>query len=128
MLVSWSVMWIVGLICYSDCTCSQTSFYKSCWIRRYPGVYVDVEESQRRGAHVLNIYHEDTASKCSRSCCTTSNCEFTLQHSHKNSLNQNTFTLLKMAQTHLKNTFRIFFYKWIDAVWNKTHFWHFLVV
>lgn len=76
MLVSWSVMWIVGLICYSDCTCSQTSFYKSCWIRRYPGVDVDVEESQRRGAHILKTYHEDTASKCSRSCCTTRNCEF----------------------------------------------------
>lgn len=76
MLVWWSLMWIVGLICYSDCSCSQTSFYKSCWIRRYPGVYVDVEECQRRGAHILNIYHEDTASKCSRSCCTTSNCEF----------------------------------------------------
>ncbi|KAA0724744.1 MANSC domain-containing protein 4 [Triplophysa tibetana] len=73
MLVSWSVMWIVCLICYSDCTCSQTSFYKSCWIRRYPGVYVDVEESQRRGAHILKTYHEDTASKCSRSCCTTRN-------------------------------------------------------
>ncbi|XP_057186472.1 MANSC domain-containing protein 4-like [Triplophysa rosa] len=73
MLVSWSLMWIGGLICYSDCTCSQTSFYKSCWIRRYPGVYVDVEESQRRGAHILKSYHEDTASKCSRSCCTTRN-------------------------------------------------------
>ncbi|XP_056596366.1 MANSC domain-containing protein 4-like [Triplophysa dalaica] len=73
MLVSWSVMWIVGLICYSDCTCSHTSFYKSCWIRRYPGVDVDVEESQRRGAHILKTYHEDTASKCSRSCCTTHN-------------------------------------------------------
>ncbi|XP_055048641.2 uncharacterized protein [Misgurnus anguillicaudatus] len=86
MIVAWSLMslWIVGLICSSDCTCSPTSFYKSCWIRRYPGLYVDVEESQRKGAQILKVYREESAIKCSRSCCTTQNFSCSLAVFHYN--------------------------------------------
>ncbi|RXN02721.1 MANSC domain-containing 4 [Labeo rohita] len=74
MTVPWSLLWILGLICSSDSSCSPTSYYKSCWIRRYPGLYVDIEESQRRGAHILKLYQEESALKCSRACCLTRNC------------------------------------------------------
>lgn len=78
MTVPWSLLWILGLICSSDSSCSPTSYYKSCWIRRFPGLYVDIEESQRRGAHILKVYQEESALKCSRACCLTPNCEFML--------------------------------------------------
>lgn len=55
--------------------CSPTSYYKNCWIRRFPGVFVDLEESGRRGAQLLEHYAEESALKCSRTCCLTRNCE-----------------------------------------------------
>ncbi|XP_026057583.1 MANSC domain-containing protein 4-like [Carassius auratus] len=82
MTVPWSLLWILGLICSSDSSCSPTSYYKSCWIRRYPGLYVDIEESQRRGAHILKLYQEESAVKCSRACCLTRNfsCNLAVYH------------------------------------------------
>uniref|UniRef100_A0A8C1QCT5 MANSC domain-containing protein n=1 Tax=Cyprinus carpio TaxID=7962 RepID=A0A8C1QCT5_CYPCA len=84
MTVPWSLLWILGLICSSDSSCSPTSYYKSCWIRRYPGLYVDIEESQRRGAHILKLYHEESAVKCSRACCLTRNFSCNLAVFHFN--------------------------------------------
>lgn len=55
--------------------CSPTSYYKNCWIRRFPGVFIDLEESERRGAQLLERYAEESALKCSRTCCLTRNCE-----------------------------------------------------
>ncbi|XP_050955347.1 mucin-5AC [Labeo rohita] len=84
MTVPWSLLWILGLICSSDSSCSPTSYYKSCWIRRYPGLYVDIEESQRRGAHILKLYQEESALKCSRACCLTRNFSCNLAVFHFN--------------------------------------------
>ncbi|XP_051548608.1 mucin-5AC-like [Myxocyprinus asiaticus] len=84
MTVPWSLLSILGLICYSDSRCSPTSYYKNCWIRRYPGLYVDIEESQRRGAQILKVYQEETALKCSRTCCLTRNFSCNLAVFHYN--------------------------------------------
>ncbi|XP_039504093.1 MANSC domain-containing protein 4-like [Pimephales promelas] len=84
MTVPWSLLWILGLICSSDSGCSPTSYYKSCWIRRYPGLYVDIEESQRRGAHLLRVYQDESALKCSRACCLTPNFSCNLAVFHFN--------------------------------------------
>ncbi|KAG5845156.1 hypothetical protein ANANG_G00135840 [Anguilla anguilla] len=64
---------ILSLVSNSEAKCSPTSFYKNCWIRRFPGIFIDIDESQRRGAQLLKFYQEDSALKCSRTCCITRN-------------------------------------------------------
>ncbi|XP_048112119.1 uncharacterized protein LOC125302845 [Alosa alosa] len=84
MTVTWSLFTILSLIGYTESKCSPTSYYKNCWIRRFPGLYIDVEESQRRGAQLLNFYQEETALKCSRTCCLTRNFSCNLAVFHYN--------------------------------------------
>ncbi|NXQ64759.1 MANS4 protein, partial [Anthoscopus minutus] len=63
------VLLFLGLAGESQCLCSPTSFYKNCWIRRFPGLLVDLRESQRRGAQLLKGYAEISPQQCSRTCC-----------------------------------------------------------
>ncbi|XP_053110440.1 MANSC domain-containing protein 4 [Hemicordylus capensis] len=67
------VFLLLGWVWKSDCLCSPTTFYKNCWIRRFPGLSIDVGHSQRRGGQVLKAYPEATAEQCSRTCCLLKN-------------------------------------------------------
>lgn len=78
MNATWGLLTVLSLVCHTEARCSPTSYYKNCWIRRFPGIFIDVEESQRRGAQLLKYYQEETALKCSRTCCLTRNCEWSL--------------------------------------------------
>lgn len=80
MIVTLRLLSILSLVSSTESECSSTSYYRNCWIRRFPGLHVDAEESQRRGAQLLQLYRGDSAQNCSRACCLTSNCEFQPQN------------------------------------------------
>uniref|UniRef100_A0A665U6S9 MANSC domain-containing protein n=1 Tax=Echeneis naucrates TaxID=173247 RepID=A0A665U6S9_ECHNA len=84
---------VLSLVCHTECRCSPTSYYKNCWIRRFPGVFIDTEESQRKGAQLLSCHREDTALKCSRSCCLTGNFSCNLAVFHFDTTQENCFHL-----------------------------------
>jgi len=69
------VLLVLGLAVESGSLCSPTTFYKNCWIRRFPGLLIDLQESQKRGAQVLKIYAEVSPQQCSRTCCLLRNGE-----------------------------------------------------
>lgn len=76
MNATWGLVTVLSLLCRTESRCSPTTYYKNCWIRRFPGIFINMEESQRRGAQLLRFYQEESALKCSRSCCLTRNCRF----------------------------------------------------
>ncbi|XP_058264921.1 mucin-2-like [Hemibagrus wyckioides] len=73
MIVTWRFLSILSLVSYTESECFSTSYYRDCWIRRFPGLHVDPEESQRRGAQLLQLYRGDSGQNCSRACCLSSN-------------------------------------------------------
>ncbi|XP_066580484.1 MANSC domain-containing protein 4 [Amia ocellicauda] len=76
------LLFLLGLLCGAEAKCSPTTFYKSCWIRRFPGVFIDVLQSQGRGAQLLGVSQEDSALRCSRTCCLASNASCNLAVFH----------------------------------------------
>ncbi|XP_030588426.1 MANSC domain-containing protein 4 [Archocentrus centrarchus] len=95
MNAAWGLLTVFSLVWRIESRCSPTSYYKNCWIRRFPGVFIDIEESQRRGAQLLKHYQEDTALKCSRTCCLTRNfsCNLAIFHYDTTQENLNCFHL-----------------------------------
>ncbi|KAE8613600.1 hypothetical protein XENTR_v10007781 [Xenopus tropicalis] len=53
----------------SNTLCPQTSFYHDCWIRRFPGLHLNLPVSEQRGAQLLQTEMEPSAQRCSRKCC-----------------------------------------------------------
>ncbi|XP_068595052.1 MANSC domain-containing protein 4-like [Brachionichthys hirsutus] len=84
---------LMGLVCRGESRCSPNSYYKNCWIRRLPGFFIDIEESQRRGAQLLKFYQEETALECSRTCCLTTNFSCNLAIFHFDTTQENCFHL-----------------------------------
>ncbi|XP_071778818.2 uncharacterized protein mansc4 [Centroberyx gerrardi] len=89
MNVPWGLLTVLSLVYHTESRCSPTSYYKNCWIRRFPGIFIDIEESQRRGAQLLKYYQEETALKCSRTCCLTRNFSCNLAIFHYDTIQEN---------------------------------------
>ncbi|XP_014433985.2 MANSC domain-containing protein 4 [Pelodiscus sinensis] len=83
------VLFVLGFAWKSDSLCSPTTFYKNCWIRRFPGLLIDLQGSQKRGAQVLRIYTEVTAQQCSRTCCLMKNVSCNLAVFYFESIHEN---------------------------------------
>ncbi|KAF0040609.1 hypothetical protein F2P81_006507 [Scophthalmus maximus] len=95
MNVTRGLLAVLSVLRHAEASCSPTSYYKNCWIRRFPGIFLDIGESQRRGAQLLRHYQEETALKCSRTCCLTRNfsCNLAIFHYDATQENVNCFHL-----------------------------------
>ncbi|NWZ40543.1 MANS4 protein, partial [Brachypodius atriceps] len=80
---------LLALAGESQCLCSPTAFYKNCWIRRFPGLLVDLRESQRRGAQLLKGYAEISPQQCSRTCCLRRNVSCNLAVFYRGAIHEN---------------------------------------
>ncbi|NXI26805.1 MANS4 protein, partial [Sterrhoptilus dennistouni] len=80
---------LLALAGESQCLCSPTAFYRNCWIRRFPGVLVDLRESLRRGAQLLRGYAESSPQQCSRTCCLLRNVSCNLAVFYHGAIHEN---------------------------------------
>ncbi|NXU38452.1 MANS4 protein, partial [Drymodes brunneopygia] len=80
---------LLGLAGECQCPCPATAFYKSCWIRRCPGLRVELRESQRRGAQLLGGYAETSPQQCSRTCCLLRNVSCNLAVFYHGAIHEN---------------------------------------
>ncbi|XP_038637192.1 MANSC domain-containing protein 4-like [Scyliorhinus canicula] len=53
----------------SVCGCRSAVFRSSCWMRRFPGVLIDLPLSGGRGANLLIDYSAKSARQCGSYCC-----------------------------------------------------------
>ncbi|KGL90690.1 MANSC domain-containing protein 4, partial [Charadrius vociferus] len=83
------VLLVLPLAVESDSLCSTTTFYKNCWIRRFPGLLIDLQESQKRGAQVLKTYAEVSPQQCSRTCCLLRNVSCNLAVFYHGAIHEN---------------------------------------
>ncbi|NWI92972.1 MANS4 protein, partial [Pitta sordida] len=89
MLAAAQVLLVLGLAVESNSLCSPTAFYKNCWIRRFPGLLVDLQESRKRGAQVLKVYAEVSPLQCSRTCCLLRNVSCNLAVFYHGAIHEN---------------------------------------
>ncbi|XP_063301408.1 MANSC domain-containing protein 4 [Pelobates fuscus] len=68
-LLHFTLLDVPGIISRSNILCPPTSFYHECWIRRFPGLFLNLPGSQKRGARILQKQSDVSASLCSRKCC-----------------------------------------------------------
>ncbi|XP_015269765.1 PREDICTED: MANSC domain-containing protein 4 [Gekko japonicus] len=80
------VFLLLGWVWRSNSLCSPTTFYKNCWIRQFPGLAVDLELSQKKGARILKRYSAASAQQCSQTCCLLRNvsCNLAVFYSETN--------------------------------------------
>ncbi|NXR50280.1 MANS4 protein, partial [Hippolais icterina] len=89
MLAVARVLLLLALAGESQCLCSPTAFYRNCWIRRFPGLLVDLRGSQRRGAQLLGGYAETSPQQCSRACCLLRNVSCNLAVFYHGAIHEN---------------------------------------
>ncbi|NXB81803.1 MANS4 protein, partial [Donacobius atricapilla] len=83
------VLLLLALAGECQCLCSPTALYRNCWIRRFPGLLVDLRESQRRGARLLKGYAEISPQQCSRTCCLLRNVSCNLAVFYHGAIHEN---------------------------------------
>ncbi|NXX88324.1 MANS4 protein, partial [Centropus bengalensis] len=88
------LLFVLDLVLESDSLCSPMTFYKNCWIRRFPGLLIDLQESQKRGAQMLKIYAEASPQHCSRTCCLLRNVSCNLAVFYLGAIHENMNCLL----------------------------------
>ncbi|KAM4747773.1 MANSC domain-containing protein 4 isoform 2-T3 [Rhinophrynus dorsalis] len=79
-----SLLDVPGSLCRSSALCPHTSFYHDCWIRRFPGLFLNLPGSVQHGAQVLQSQGEPTAQLCSRKCCDHASCNLAVFYSENN--------------------------------------------
>ncbi|NXP38244.1 MANS4 protein, partial [Leiothrix lutea] len=89
LLAAAQALLILALAGESQPLCSPTAFYRNCWIRRFPGILVDVRESLRRGAQLLRGYSEISPQQCSRTCCLLRNVSCSLAVFYHGAIHEN---------------------------------------